>query len=595
MGLCISGCGSDSLGDAAGETEGSTALDNDTQVIEETGDNAELYDGEADIFTPAEDAPHAGEVEYALRSAFGYVNVSSESDTDEVIKTIRMDGYEYLFLPAAVDFSEITFGYDLRYGLLSIVNGEELVPIVSGMAMDITPFLSDDIGDGSHILNVMFTDVYGESINRQIFVLKGSQIAAMFITSDDPENEGRAFLDSGKDNETTAGMTMLSATGDTIYAGHLKSIRARGNNTYMADKKPYQIKLEEKIDLLESGNSDNADKTWLLLANARDASFVRNSVALDLASRMGLDVEEFRPVDLYYDGEYHGCHLLCEKVERGDGRLKLSNLEKANKEANESVDLSSLSTVEATNKYGNAIQYVDGMNTPEDFHKGYLIESDVSYYNEENGWFTLSTGSQFGIKYPKYPSKEEVEFISEYMEEALIAAQNGGVNAVTGKSVWEYLDKDSFVKNYVLNEVVGNPDAYASSGFMYMNDEDGPLISGPAWDFDTAYGIGEIAMAPDALRVSDGWIEWSVIVCSLPDFRSAVKDYYDNTGYQLASEDAITPYVDEIRDSMKMDRIFCSKSLQAWCKQETYEADVNFLRDYATNRREWFKETVDKW
>ena len=62
-------------------------------------------------------------------------------------------------------------------------------------------------------------------------------------------------------------MILLDETGSTVNAGKLKQIKGRGNSTWKGAKKPYQIKLDKKADLLSSGDAANSNKTWVLLAN----------------------------------------------------------------------------------------------------------------------------------------------------------------------------------------------------------------------------------------------------------------------------------------------------------------------------------------
>ena len=63
------------------------------------------------------------------------------------------------------------------------------------------------------------------------------------------------------------GAILLDETGSTVNAGKLKQIKGRGNSTWKGAKKPYQIKLDKKADLLSSGDAANSNKTWVLLAN----------------------------------------------------------------------------------------------------------------------------------------------------------------------------------------------------------------------------------------------------------------------------------------------------------------------------------------
>lgn len=85
------------------------------------------------------------------------------------------------------------------------------------------------------------------------------------------------------------------------------SIKGRGNSTWSQAKKPYQIKLDSKNDLLGLGKSRN----WILLTNIFDDSVLRNDTAFFiekmLDERYALNGEY---VELYVDNEYVGLYYL---------------------------------------------------------------------------------------------------------------------------------------------------------------------------------------------------------------------------------------------------------------------------------------------
>ena len=64
-------------------------------------------------------------------------------------------------------------------------------------------------------------------------------------------------------------------------------------------------------------------KTWLLIANRQDTSMLRNKAVYDHANAMGEWAPDGRWVDVWIDGSYQGCYLLCEKVQVGTNRVEL--------------------------------------------------------------------------------------------------------------------------------------------------------------------------------------------------------------------------------------------------------------------------------
>ena len=358
-----------------------------------------------------------------------------------------------------------------------------------------------------------------------LVVMRSAEGASIFLSSDDPQNGGRDFVESNPDHSASAkgNMLMLDEGGSTVYDGKLDQIKGRGNSTWAADKKPYQIKLKKKTDLLQSDDSSNKNKTWVLLANAYDASGVRNVVSYSLAQSIGVNSPiEFRIVDLYYDGEYRGTYLLCEKVQVNSGRVEINDLEESNDQANGGAKL--LDDVEGINSYGNPIRYTRGVASPVDITGGYLIELDGRYANERS-WFSVSTPNglvYFVCKNPEGWSYEEADYLSCFMQDAFDALNEDGINHRTGKKTEDYIDIDSFASSYWINELAKNRDGFIFSSTYCYKDADSStgeskLIFGPAWDFDLTLGnLNDIAdPANDWVVDPTGWYTRAIGIAPL--------------------------------------------------------------------------------
>ncbi len=107
-------------------------------------------------------------------------------------------------------------------------------------------------------------------------------------------------------------------------------IRLRGNSTFSEMKKPYRIKFAEKQSLF--GLKKN--KSWVLLAEYFDQSYVRNYTAFNLAQGLIstiVDEEDkyFAPtghhVAVVINGEFKGLFLLCEQMDENKGRASVKD------------------------------------------------------------------------------------------------------------------------------------------------------------------------------------------------------------------------------------------------------------------------------
>ena len=65
-------------------------------------------------------------------------------------------------------------------------------------------------------------------------------------------------------------------------------------------------------------------KKWYLIANMYDKTQIRNKLAYDLASDIGMAyAQESTFVEVYLNGVYKGCYQLCESIGVGDTRVDI--------------------------------------------------------------------------------------------------------------------------------------------------------------------------------------------------------------------------------------------------------------------------------
>lgn len=233
---------------------------------------------------------------------------------------------------------------------------------------------------------------------------------------------------------------IISEGGSQLLATQQTGIRGRGNASWGFPKKPYRIKFAEKQSPL---GAPAKDKSWTLINNYGDKTLMRNILAFEVSRRVGMAYTPFcAPVDVILNSEYQGCYQLCDQVEVGTGRVPAKD--------------------------------------------GYLIEIDA-YASGESVYFYSSRGIPVTVKYPKDEqiTQEQRDFIQNYfqkMESAVFSSSY--TNAQTGYR--KYLDVDSFLRNFIVGEFSGNTDTYWSV-YMYKDNADGVLYTGPAWDYDLAF------------------------------------------------------------------------------------------------------------
>lgn len=394
--------------------------------------------------------------------------------------------------------------------LLLIIN---CIPAITAFA--------DDTSNSQEINSMQL-----QSSNSNILIDQKSEINSLFITSDNSKQYGRTYIESSEDHSLTADgyVELKNNSGQTLKDGKV-SIKGRGNSTWYPEKKPYQIKFDKKVDLLSDDKDDSA-KTWLLLANAYDDTLIKNYVAYQTAYDVGLNESpECQFVDLYYDNEYRGLYLLCEKVQINKNRINIQE--------NEPEATDSTKTEQAKNSYNYTFQYNTNLKDDSIIDSGYLLEIDNPGYKEELSWFESSIGHVV-VKSPEFASYKQMKYISEYFEAAIKETSNIDGNAA------KYFDLESLTKYFLVNEFAKNSDYMRYSSTYFYKDKGQVLHAGPVWDFDLAFGMhgyegyGEYI---DYTGLTDP--ERTFFVCNkqfirsvetyLPDFISTVSKWTDDT------------------------------------------------------------------
>ncbi|MGL5889044.1 MAG: CotH kinase family protein [Bacteroidia bacterium] len=268
------------------------------------------------------------------------------------------------------------------------------------------------------------------------------------------------------------------------YNGKI-GIELRGASSQGMPKKPYGIELWDvngnAIDSSMFGMPKEND--WILTANYADKSLLNNTLSYQLARDMGWYAPRTQHVELVINGEYVGNYVFTEKIKRDNDRVDIAKLQ--------------LTDISGDELSGGYIIKVDRQNSP--------------------GWvsnYPASTGGQVFIQYV-YPDGDDIvpqqqTYIQNYVD-SFETALNGPnfSNPLTGYA--RFIDVNSFVDYFILNEFSKNVDGYRLSTFLYKrkDSDGGKLFIGPAWDYDLGWHNADYC---DAF-LTNGWAYNTSIVC----------------------------------------------------------------------------------
>ena len=232
-------------------------------------------------------------------------------------------------------------------------------------------------------------------------------------------------------------------------------IRGRGNSTWVdgPDKRPLRFRFPTDAP---SGvlYFEHEARTWILLANHFDKSLLRNYTALHLGGQ--LTSMPFTPgvqnVHLYFNGEYMGVYLLTDERDLDPGRAQLA--------------------------------LHDDPTISE-----FFLEFDGRADQGARTWYDYVRVNQhlYDIRFPSGSRRSVAQ--GQYVYEFLTQVSNA-MRSRDWELINQWVDMDSFVDFYLVQELVKNIDFSFSSVFMTIQGQGAQrrLHMGPLWDFDIAAG-----------------------------------------------------------------------------------------------------------
>ena len=514
--------------------------------------------------------------------------------TVDAIKFMEIQGQAYLFLPGKTDLSQYKIGFKAKKML---INGD---PIKSGTNAEIL--------NVENITCTIYEGGYAKKLPLK--VMYGSDLPSLYIAT---RSGNLTKIHWSKEYKEKGRMILHDADGSVVYEGRLKHMKMRGNASVLYDKKNYAIKMEEGANLLGMGKA----KKWILLGNHLDKSLLRNQFTFDMARYVGLDyTPECRQISLYVNNTYLGMYLLTEKIEIDDDRIAIRDLEKETELLNTRT-LDSYAT--AGTRYINRGRYRGKKipNDPEDISGGYLLEFEhiaTAYSTTPSAYYTKH-GLLLLVHEPEYCSDAQMKYITGLMQgfENAIFSKDGR-DPETGKHYGEFVDFDSLVNKYLINEVSKNYDANMSSEYFYKPQDElsTKVYAGPVWDLDNTYGDYARSGNPDFLKPTGlfaakqgGQDYWWPALYKQPDFYAAVVKQYQEKfipameillGLREESETlkSLDTYAAAVEKSVAMEYVLYPTLHWKQGLVQTgkdLEENIAYLKDYIARRMEYLTAT----
>ena len=382
---------------------------------------------------------------------------------------------------------------------------------------------------------------------------------------------------------------------ELLIEEHLIGIEIRGSSSQMFDKKSYGFETWDEMgeDLNASLGGFPEEEDWILYGPYSDKSLVRNVLIYELSNNMGQYASKTKFYELEINEIFQGTYVLMEKIKRDRNRVDISK------------------------------------NKVEDITGGYIIKidkptGDGDWYDENIAFASqynttgllVDTGNiNFLYEYPKADdvSDEQKKYIQDYIhlfETALISEDFESIE--NGYS--QFIDLDSFIDFFILNEFSKNPDGFRLSTYLHK-EKGGKLKMGPIWDFNLAFGNVNYCDGDSPY----GWAHRFNDICSGdnwqvpfwwnrflddPEYVSLLKERWAILRSEILSSDTVSGRLRELQENLKgssaIDKNFGKWLILGkyiWPNKfigDSYDSEINYLEEWINERFDWLDQNINE-
>lgn len=336
-------------------------------------------------------------------------------------------------------------------------------------------------------------------------------------------------------------------------------IRGRGNSTWSFPKKPWKVKLDSKASIFGMG----ADKEWCLLANYADRTLIRNILAMKLSEICGFAwTPHMYSVHVYLNNKYQGVYTLCEHKKVHKDRVDI------------------------------------------DLDAGDVYLEIEQQQDETTCWWT-GMGVPMMFSDPEEPSAELLAEIKKWFKDFETSLYSKDI-ADPKKGYAAYIDVDSFIDYYIVQELAKNTDGNLRKSSFITKKKGQKMEMYHLWDFDLTFGnSGGLLHDPEGFFIKDYNPSWQIgdnwfnRMMTDPAFVERLQARWNELYPQLQS---MVAFIDEQafildkaqKENFKVWSIWESVDWVDCPSLGSYQKEVAFLKEFYSERLEWMNTAINK-
>ena len=366
------------------------------------------------------------------------------------------------------------------------------------------------------------------------------------------------------DTKNKKAILSIYETTDLKYKGDCR-LKIRGQTSKYFAKKSFKLTLTDSLHRNYSLLGMPKEHHWILHGPYMDMSLMRNKLAFDLARSMGEYAPRSEFCELVLNNEYQGLYLLMESIKRDKHRVDIQK-----------------------NKTDSITSYILKIDKGEQpiFRSHYRSKID-------SGWYQY-----IQAVYPKSKklNKQQIQYLKTEFNTF------EGAFLESGEAYLDYIDLESFVDYFIINELTKNIDAYRLSAFLHK-DTGGKIHMGPVWDFNYSFGLTQ----NNEGYSHKGWVYqseavpfWWAQLITKKQFKFLLKKRWD---YLQKHQLSLEKIVDTIDQYTKMLEPAQQRNFTRWdilgqklgvraTSVENFDEEIKNMKIWIQQRISWIDENI---
>lgn len=401
-------------------------------------------------------------------------------------------------------------------------------------------------------------------------------------------------------------------------------IEYRGSTSFrLSDKKSYGFETwdENDQDVNVSILGFPEEEDWILTGHVFrsssntifDPSLMHHYIGYEMYRSMGRYASRSKFVELEVNQDYVGTYVFMEKLKRDNDRIDIAKMTPTDNEMPNvsggyilKIDKTSGGDVAPNEplayyydnwaddaRYSEAISFrsnydINGnpLNTPP-FNSPYHSEQFLETY--------------FLYEYPKSDeiSSAQKQYIQNYIHDFETALLQDDFST-DQRTYTEYIDLDSFVDFFIINEITGNVDGYRISTYLHK-DRDTKLKMGPIWDLNIGYNRQNRVPFTDWIANynnhvdRDAWMVpfWWPRLLEDPVFQQRLKQRWQELRSNQLSTSTVLGLVQSTSNYL-VENGAIERNYERWSGVAVdYTQALEELKNYLDNRLTWMDEQIN--